>query len=99
MTKGKDLENDYFIRENAVSKHKADMEREQKKHEIDEEKLKALHFMKCSKCGHDLETKRMTYVDVEQCTSCGALVIEANQIDKFIAEEKSILKSLIDLFN
>ena len=98
MTKNKDLENDYFIREEAAAKHKAEVERNRVHLKDHDEALKALHFMKCSKCGHDLVTKRMGYVEIEQCSSCGALVIDADKVDKFIAEENSILKSLIDLF-
>jgi len=98
MTKGKDLEKEYFFHENAASKHKAEIERQRQKDYDDDLKLKQLHYMKCPKCGHDLKTKRLTYIDIDQCSSCGVFVIEAQNIDKFIAEEKSLLKSLINLF-
>ncbi len=98
MKKGKSFETDYFIRENATSKHKFDQEQKKKNKKAHDEELKALHFMKCPKCGHDLETKRMSYIDVDQCTSCGVLVLEPDNVDRFIAEEQSILKSLIDFF-
>jgi hypothetical protein len=98
MTKNKDLENDYFLQEEALSKHKAHVEQKRVNQKALDEELKALHFMKCPKCGHDLENKRMDFVEIQQCSSCGALVIDADKVEKFIAEEKSILKSLIDLF-
>jgi ribosomal protein L37AE/L43A len=98
MKKGKDLENDYFMRETLASKHKLEQEHKREQQKTHDQELKALHFMKCPKCGHDLETKRMTYVDVDQCNSCGTLVLAAQDIDRFIAEEKSILKTLIDFF-
>ncbi|MCA9507185.1 MAG: zf-TFIIB domain-containing protein, partial [Myxococcales bacterium] len=63
-----------------------------------DEELKALHYMKCPKCGHDLETKRISYVDVDQCSSCGVIVLEPDNVERFIAEERSVLKSLIDFF-
>lgn len=98
MKKGKDFEADYFNRENTASKHRlAESKRRQQKKAEDNE-LKALHYMKCPKCGHDLVTKRLTYMDVDQCSSCGVLVIESADIDRFIAEEKSILKTFIDFF-
>jgi ribosomal protein L32 len=98
MKKGKDLEADYFNRENAASTHRVNetLRREHKKEQ--DEELRALHYMKCPKCGHDLMTKRMTYIDVEQCSSCGVLVLRPDDIDRFIAEEKSLLKSFIDFF-
>lgn len=96
--KGKDFETDYFLHEDSLSKHKIAEEKIKAESAQHEEELKALHYMKCPKCGHDLETKRMSYIDVDQCPSCGALVIEAQNINKFIVEEKSILKTLIDFF-
>lgn len=98
MKKGKDFENDYFMRENLASKHKLEQEHKREHQKEHDQELKALHFMKCPKCGQDLQTKRMTYVDVDQCNSCGALVLAAEDVPRFIEEEKSILKTLIDFF-
>lgn len=98
MKKGKDFEADYFIRENTASKRRLEEENRRQQKKAEDRELKALHYMKCPKCGHDLETKRLTYMDVDQCTSCGILVIESSDIDRFIAEEKSILKAFIDFF-
>lgn len=98
MKKGKDLEAEFFIHEESASLHKQHEEHRRKhKKELDEAQ-KALHYMKCPKCGHDLVTKRLHYVDVDQCSSCGVLVLEAHDIDRFVTEEKSVLKTFIDFF-
>lgn len=98
MKKGTNLEDDYFMRESQASKHKLASEQKRAMKKAHDEELQALHFMKCSRCGHDLETKRMSYIDIDQCTSCGSLVLAPQDVDRFIAEEKSILKALIDFF-
>lgn len=98
MTKGKNLEEDYFIREDLASKHKLKVEHERERKKAHDQELKELHYMKCPKCGHDLLTKRMSYIDIDQCGSCGTLVLAPKDVDRFIAEEKSILKGLIDFF-
>ncbi len=98
MKKGKDLEADYFLREESVSKHKLQTQSERKQKKDVDDQLKALHYMKCPKCGHDLVKKRLSYIDVDQCSSCGVLVLEPGDIDRFIAEEKSVLKAFIDFF-
>lgn len=98
MNKGKNLEADYFLKENASTKHKFQHDQGKRNKKAHDEQLKALHYMKCPKCGHDLETKRMSYIDVDQCSSCGVIVLEPENIDRFITEESSILKSLIDFF-
>jgi ribosomal protein L37AE/L43A len=98
MKKGKDLEADYFMREESVSKHKLEEERRRQHKKAEDEELRALHHMKCPKCGHDLITKRLSYIDIDQCSSCGVLVLHPDDIDRFVAEEKSVLKSFIDFF-
>lgn len=98
MKKGKDLEADYFIREDNASRHRMHEEQRRLHKKAHDEELKALHHMKCPKCGHDLVRKRLTYIDVDQCSSCGVLVLEPGDIDSFIAEEKSVLKAFIDFF-
>lgn len=98
MKKGKDFETDYFIRESSASKHRMTEEQRRLHKKAHDEELKVLHFMKCPKCGHDLITKRMSFIDVDQCSSCGILVIAPEDIDRFVAEEKSILKTFIDFF-
>lgn len=98
MKKGKDLETDYFIREEGIKKHKLSEDRRREQEKLHDEDIKALHFMKCPKCGNDLHTRRMSYIDIDQCSSCGVLVIKPEDVEKFVAEEKSILKSFIDFF-
>lgn len=98
MKKIKDLEADYFNKENADNKHRIQEEQKREQKQESDEERRALHHMKCPKCGHDLMKKRLSYIDVDQCTSCGALVLMPEDIDNFITEEKSILKTFIDFF-
>jgi uncharacterized protein len=98
MKKNKDFEADYFLKENEASKHRQHEENLKQEKIAADEQNKALHYMKCPRCGHDLLKKRMTQIEVEQCSSCGVLVLKPEDIDNFVADEKSILKSLIDFF-
>jgi ribosomal protein L37AE/L43A len=98
MTKRNDLESEFFNREQTASKHRHDLDVQRKQKKEHDEDLKALHHMKCSKCGHDLETVRMSYIDIDRCTSCGSVVLAPEDVDRFVAEESSILKTLIDFF-
>lgn len=96
--KGKSFETDYFIKEDMENRHRISEENKRKQKSEKEAALKNLHFMKCPKCGHDLITKRISYIDIDQCENCGTLVLAPKDVDKFLAEEKSILKSLVDFF-
>lgn len=98
MKNRKDLENDYIGHEELLAKHKHDLEHKREEQRAFKEKEKVLHHMKCSKCGEVLRTVRMSYIDVDQCTSCGAIVLAKDDIEKFVTEQGSILKTLIDFF-
>lgn len=98
MTNRKEFENEYIGHEEHLQKHKKDLEHQRQAQLKHEEEEKILHHMKCSKCGHVLRTMRMSYIDVDQCTSCGAIVLAKDDIEKFVTEQRSILKTLIDFF-
>jgi hypothetical protein len=98
MKKGKNFETDYFLREETATKQRLQEKNRRLHKKAQDEELKALHFMKCPRCGHDLVTKRLSYIDIDQCSSCGVLVLKPDDIDRFIAEEKSVLKTFIDFF-
>lgn len=95
---GKNFEADYFLKENAQAKHELKKQEQREAKKEHEEKIKKLHYNKCPKCGHNLETKRLTYVDIDQCPHCGTVVLAPENVDKFLAEEKSVLKLLVDFF-
>lgn len=94
--KGKNFEADYFLKEDLENKHRLLEEEKQKKQQAEEAKLKNLHYMKCPLCGHDLSEKRFGYIDIIHCQNCDTLVLAKNDVEKFLTEEKSILKSLVD---
>lgn len=98
MSKPSKSEEEFFAREDIEKRYRL---HEQKVHERDEQeknRRKKLHYMKCPKCGDDLHSFRLGYVDVHKCFSCGVYVLESDELERIIEEEKSILKSLVEVF-
>lgn len=63
-------------------KREARLERLRKEGEKAElEKLRAAHWMKCPKCGHDMKATPIEGVDLEQCTFCGGVYLDRNELD------------------
>lgn len=92
------LEREFFVKEEAEKKHRLHEAQAQERHAKTREERKALHYMKCPKCGDDLKTIRMTFVDVEECPNCGALVLDKGELEKIKNAESGLIKSLVDVF-
>lgn len=93
-------EDEYFAREEALKLQKLHKERIKESGAAEREKRKQEHWMKCSKCGWDLETIRYRDVEVEKCLSCGAIVLDDGELEKLAgsASESSWLGDFFTLF-
>ena len=56
------------------------------------------HHMKCGKCGGNLKTIRMGFVDVEECQDCGALLLDKGELEKIKASDNPLFKALTEIF-
>jgi hypothetical protein len=99
-------EDDWFRRNErelleAARLARAKRERERAAHEAAEEsaRLKALHFMKCPKCGHDLHEQVLEGVSVDRCAFCEGIFLDAGELDSLFMkrdeERKGFLAKLL----
>ncbi|HVR69579.1 MAG TPA: zf-TFIIB domain-containing protein [Vicinamibacteria bacterium] len=51
-------------------------------------RLKALHFMKCPKCGHDMKEEDLQGVRVDRCTYCEGLYFDAGELDVVLLKKE-----------
>ncbi|HWV39619.1 MAG TPA: zf-TFIIB domain-containing protein [Vulgatibacter sp.] len=94
-------EEEYFARENAEKLRKLALERSRELAQAQKEEMKRLHWMRCPKCGMELQTVEFRGVDIDRCFSCGATVFDAGELEKLgVTEEKSgaIMKSILNIF-
>jgi len=84
-------ENNWFKQYEKVMLEQAARQRERRmmeatsKHEQEElEKLRVAHWMKCPKCGHDMETVILEGIDVENCTFCQGVYFERTEIESLL---------------
>lgn len=94
-------EEEYFYRLNKelIERFRDRLQTEQKSTE--ELQAKQLHWMKCPKCGHDLEKDTIEGVEISQCQSCEGVFIDRNEVDLIMQTEghTSILSVLNDLMS
>jgi protein-arginine kinase activator protein McsA len=54
----------------------------------EKERLKELHWLRCPKCGLELDEVEYRGVIVDACYSCGGMFLDQGEIDKIVAFEK-----------
>lgn len=47
------------------------------------EEIKAAHWMKCPKCGHDMAEKDMGKIQVDVCSRCEGVFFDRGELDQF----------------
>jgi ribosomal protein L32 len=65
------------------------------------ERLKALHYMKCPKCGHDMREESLEEVTVDRCTFCEGIYFDAGELDRVLLkktdERKGFFRRLVGM--
>ena len=53
------------------------------------EKIRAPHWMKCPKCGHDMESATLEGIEVEDCTFCKGVYFDRGEIESLLMRRTS----------
>ncbi len=67
---------------------KREAERAQREQASLREALKAQHFMKCPKCGHDMAEEELDGVKVDRCSFCEGLFFDAGELDRVLLKKE-----------
>jgi hypothetical protein len=98
MKSPSESEEEYFARQNAEAKRKLAIEKQRELESSERERLKALHFMKCPKCGHDLETLKFKGLDIDKCYACNGTWLDQGELEQLAGKEPGFLSSVVGLF-
>ncbi len=79
-----DAEDKYFAAEDVEKLRRLAIEQRQKLAQQEREERKALHYMKCPKCGLDLETihNKAAQVDVDVCVGCQGMWLDHGELER-----------------
>jgi hypothetical protein len=85
-----------LLEEARRAREKRDAERRQQESAEQREKLKALHFMKCPKCGHDLKTEEFEGIEIDRCTFCEGFFMDAGEFEElYLKRQQGTRQSFI----
>lgn len=97
---GYDKEGEYFYKKNKElleqARKKRDLEREQQKSHV----LRTEHWMKCPKCGSNLEEIDLLGIKTDRCTQCFGIYFDKGELELLLEtqEPKGFLGGLRRLF-
>jgi uncharacterized protein len=91
-------EEEYFARQEAEQRRKlADM-RQAKLQAEERESVSALHFMKCPKCGLQLEEIAFADVRIDKCSACEGLWLDKGELDLIRQKERGFMAKMLSVF-
>lgn len=89
MEKRTKAEDEYFAKQEIERRKKWAAEQAEKMAIEEKQRLKDLHYMKCPKCGMDMQEIELHGVKVDQCASCGGVYFDAGEIQEMLKGESS----------
>ena len=91
-------EEEYFARLEFDRRKKQEEEARIKLEEAEKERLKNLHYMHCPKCGMKLIEINYKDIQVDKCSSCEGVWLDAGELDAISNLEKGKLDKLFGVF-
>jgi hypothetical protein len=92
-------EDEYFVREDAEKKRKIALDLKKQTVVAEQQRLKALHWMHCPKCGMQMQEVKMRGVDVDVCFSCKGVFLDAGELEHIEKpESKGVMSSILNWF-
>ncbi len=93
------LEDDYFAAEDVEKKRKL-AHRVQKETEAAERaRLKALHHMRCPKCGMQLQEVKYKGIHVDVCFSCNGIFLDRGDLEHIVrSEPHGVVEAILNWF-
>jgi uncharacterized protein len=95
-------EDEYFARQELERRKKWAQEQSSKMATEEKERLKQLHYMKCPKCGMDLQSLTQGKVEVDTCFNCKGVWLDAGELEQVLAQGPhkgpSVMSAVTNLF-
>jgi uncharacterized protein len=88
-------EQEYFVRQEAERLRKHAEQRRKETEAEQREKEKALHYMKCPKCGMDLQEIEFAGLKIDKCFNCEGLWLDKGELEGLQSKESGFMGRLL----
>ena len=52
------------------------------------ERLREAHWLKCPKCGHDMEVTQLEGIEIDRCTFCEGVYFDRGELETILLREQ-----------
>jgi len=88
----------YFARQEFDRRRRVADERQATSLSEERDRERALHLMKCPKCGIQLEEIPLDYVRVDKCLSCEGLWLDKSELEVIRQEDGGFMGTIVSVF-
>ena len=96
--KPSDREEEYYARKEFEDKQKREEVKQIDMEIAEKQKLKELHFMNCPKCGMKLIEVNYKNIEVDKCSGCNGIWLDAGELEAVAKLNQSVLNKWFDTF-
>lgn len=96
--KPSEREEEYYARKEFEDKQKREEVKQIEMEIAEKQKLKELHFMNCPKCGMKLIEVNYKNIEVDKCSGCNGIWLDAGELETVAKLNQSVLNNWFDTF-
>jgi hypothetical protein len=96
--KPSDPEEEYFARVELERRRDLAEKRQKEMQEEERQQQRDLHFMKCPKCGMQLEEIALGDVRVDKCFNCEGIWLDQGELERIHTKEPGFIGKLLHAF-
>ncbi len=90
-------EDEYILRQELEKKREAVLQKQAELADEEKKQLQALHWMRCAKCGAELQEVEFRGVKVDKCFSCGGVYLDDGELEQ-LAGRPGWFDSMVKFF-
>ena len=84
-----DQEEEYFHRQDKEKLRKLKEAAEAERAAKERAELKDLHWLRCGKCGQQMNTQLFKGVEIEICPDCGSVLLDPGELEQLVGKDGS----------
>jgi hypothetical protein len=92
-----DNEEEYILRQELERKREAVLKKQAELDDNERQALKVKHWMRCAKCGAELQEVEFRGVKVDKCFSCGGVYLDDGELEQ-LAGRPGWFDSMVQFF-
>jgi uncharacterized protein len=97
MSRPSEDEEEYVLRQELEKRRDAVKQKQAELAEGEQARLKELHWMRCAKCGAELQEVEFRGVKIDKCFSCGGVYLDDGELEQ-LAGRPGWFDSMLKLF-